>query len=119
MCIITDCRLDFHPPPLPTYKHRILYAGNDLALSQCLRETLSDCRVVHAPGGSVARILIKGINYSLLLFAPELPDTTGTELAQFTRALPHRERTPIILISASEEEASIVETVARLLSLVS
>jgi DNA-binding response OmpR family regulator len=67
----------------------------------------------------VARILIRSINYSLLLFEHELPDTTGAELAQFTRALPHREQTPIILISASEREACVVETVARLLFRVS
>jgi DNA-binding response OmpR family regulator len=116
VCIITDRELAFHLPPLRTYRHRILYAGNDLALSKRLRDTLRDCQLVRAPSGSVARILIKGINYSLLLFAHELPDMTGTELMQFTRALPHRERTPIISISPSEREASIVEKVARLLT---
>ncbi|MCA1568589.1 MAG: hypothetical protein LC803_23670 [Acidobacteria bacterium] len=115
MCIITDCELAFHLPALRTYRHRILYAGNDLALSKRLRETLSDCRIVRAPGGSVARSFIKVINYSLLLFDHALPDMTGTELAEITRALPHREQTQIILIPASENEANIVKTVTRLL----
>ena len=71
---------------------------------------------MRAPDGSIARLFIKHINYSLLLFDHELPDTTGTELVKFTRTLPHRERTPIKLISPSEREARIVETIARLLS---
>jgi DNA-binding response OmpR family regulator len=101
---------------LPTYRHRILYAGNDLALSKRLRETLRDCQTVRAPDGSVAHLFIKHINYSLLLFDHELPDTTGKELAEFTRALPNRERTQIKLISPIERESSIVDTVARLLT---
>jgi DNA-binding response OmpR family regulator len=105
----------FHQPPLRTYRHRILYAGNDLALSRRLRETLSDCLIVRAPGGSVARSFIKVINYSLLLFDHALPDVTGTELAGVARALPHRERTQIILLPVGEHEAGIVERVARLL----
>ena len=115
MCIITDCELAFHLPLLRSYRHRILYAGNDLALSKRLRETLRDCQIVRVPDGSVARSLIKVINYSLLLFDHELPDMTGTELAEVTRALPHQERTQIILIPLSEHKASIVETVTRLL----
>ena len=63
----------------------------------------------------MARSFIKVINYSLLLFDHALPDMTGTELVGVTRALPHRERTQIILLPASEHKASIVETVARLL----
>lgn len=117
MCIITDCELAFHLPPLLTYRHRILYAGNDLGLSQRLRETLRDCRTVRAPDGSVARLFIKNINYSLLLFDHALPDTTGTELAEFTRALPHRkQQTPIKVISPREREAGIVESIARVLA---
>ncbi len=115
MPIIADYGLDFHPPSLPAYRHHILYVGNDPALSECLRETLRDCRIVGAPSGDVARILIRSINYSLLLFAPELPDMTGKELAQLTRALPHRERTPMITIWAGARPAKIVETIARLL----
>lgn len=116
MCIITDCGLAFHLRPLLTYRHRILYAGNDLALSKRLRETLRDCQTVRAPDGSAARLFIKNINYSLLLFDHALPDTTGTELAEFTRALPHRKQTPIKLISPGEREASIVESIARALA---
>jgi CheY-like chemotaxis protein len=116
VCIITDCELAFHLRRLRTYRHRILYAGNDLALSKRLWETLKDCQTVRAPGGTVARLLIRHINYSLLLFDHALPDTTGAELAEFTRALPHRALTRIVLRSASAREARIVEMIARLLA---
>ena len=116
MCIITDCELVFHLRPLPTYRHRILYAGNDLALSKRLQETLRDCQTIRAPDGSIARLFIEHINYSLLLFDQALPDATGTELVEFTRALPHRERMPLKLISPNERAASIVKSIARLLA---
>ena len=83
-----------------------------------LRESLRDCQTVRAPDGLVALLFIKSINYSLLLFDHELPDTTGTKLAEFTRTLSNRERTPIMLTSATEGEAGIVETIASLLNTV-
>jgi DNA-binding response OmpR family regulator len=100
---------------LRTYKHRILYAGNDLALSKHLRETLRDCQTVRAPDGSLARSFIKVINYSLLLFDHALPDMAGMELTEAARALTHREQTQIILMPVNKQEATIVETIMRLL----
>lgn len=95
MHIITEEAYPFHPPP---FSYRILYVGNDLRLSKFLRERLADCQVTRAPSGSVARLLIKGINHSLLLFDEVLPDMTGAELESFTRRLPQREDTPVIII---------------------
>ena len=71
---------------------------------------------MRAPDGSVARTFIKAINYSLLLFDHVLPDMTGTELAELTRAMPHRERTKVILLPAGEHGARIVESITRLLA---
>jgi len=71
---------------------------------------------VRAPDGSVARSFIERINYSLLLFDHGLPDMTGTELAEVTRAIPHRERTKVILLPAGEHGARIVEIIARSLA---
>ena len=106
----------------PIYQHRILYVGDDLTLLKFLQDTLRTCRIVRAPGGSVVRTLIKGISYSLLLFEPEMTDTTGIELAQFARALPHRRRAPILMLStdrdgrvAGRDAVKIVETIAHLL----
>jgi DNA-binding response OmpR family regulator len=86
-------------PPVfhPRYSHRILYAGNDLSLLTFLQEILEDCYMVRCPNGSHARLFIEKIKYSLLLFDERLQDTTGAELESFTRTLPHRERTPIII----------------------
>jgi len=109
----------------PTYQHRILYVGDDLTLLKFLQDALRTCRIVRSPGGSVAHVLIKGVSYSLLLFEHELTNTTGTELAQFTRTLPHRRRTPIIMLSTHEDDrdnrnagrdaVKILEAIARLL----
>lgn len=83
--------------------HRILYVGRDHTLLQSLQDALKDCRIVRSPSGRDARFLIESeINYSLLLFDEELSDTTGLELAHLARGARHRERTPIIILSASE-----------------
>lgn len=93
-----------------------MYAGTDHLLLKSLQDRLTDCRIVRSPSGSVARILMKSILYSLLLFDEDLPDMTGKELERYARALPHQEQTPIITIRTGEREAKIVETVARLLN---
>jgi DNA-binding response OmpR family regulator len=83
--------------------HRILYVGHDLTLLKSLMEALEDYRVVRCPGGSVAHTLIESqIIYALLLLDDELPETTGRELAYFTKGVQHRERTPIIILSLSK-----------------
>ncbi|HEV7843034.1 MAG TPA: hypothetical protein VGO69_05020 [Pyrinomonadaceae bacterium] len=93
--MITEEAHPFHPPP---FSYRILYAGNDHRLSEFLRQRLEDCYVTRSPIGSVAHLLIKGVNYSLLLFDEMLPDKTGAELESFTRRLPQREDMPVIII---------------------
>ena len=110
--------------------HRILYVGRDHILLRFLQDALSDCTVVRCPDGRGARPLIESdINYSLLLFDDTLPDTTGTELAQFARALSHRVRTPIVILSVDKargvvagllfekpyDTGSIVETITATL----
>lgn len=70
---------------------------------------------MRSPDGSIARLLMKSILYSLLLFDEVLPDTTGKELEGFACTLLHHAGTQIITIRAGEHEAKIVEMVARLL----
>lgn len=85
--------------------HRILYFGNDLSLLNTLSELLEDCRVVRCPDASLAQALMESeINYSLLLLDEKLPDTTGRELVCLVRGFQHRQRTPIIILSASKVE---------------
>jgi len=116
MCIIADYECGFHPTPSRTYRYHVLYAGNDLSLLRSLKDRLTDGQIVRSPGGSVTRLLIAKILYSLLLFDEDLPDMTGKELERYARAVPHHARTPLITLRAGECEAKIVETVARLLN---
>jgi hypothetical protein len=92
--------------------HRILYAGDNLALPARLRDALhaSDCLVVYSPV-DIARMFIRSeIKYSLLLF-----DETdaGVELERYTRALSHRERTPVIIVKESENFGGLVDSIKR------
>jgi DNA-binding response OmpR family regulator len=44
-------------------------------------------------------------HYDLLLFDNELPHVNGVELIRRARRLPHRRRTPILMLSAGDVEA--------------
>ena len=44
-------------------------------------------------------------HYDLLLFDNELPHINGIELIRRARQLPHRRRTPVVMLSASDVEA--------------
>lgn len=76
-----------------------------------------------------------GARYDLLLFDDEMPGVRGLELTRRARGLPHRRRTPVVLVSAAEIGAEargagadaflrkpcgvlgVASTVARLLAL--
>jgi DNA-binding response OmpR family regulator len=109
--MITDERPAFHP----RYSYCILYAGNDLLLTQFLKYMLEDCQVVRCPNGSQARLFIKSIKYSLLLFNEELPDTTGIKLTRFVHSLAQREHMPIIIFEPSNNFELLARAIARLL----
>jgi CheY-like chemotaxis protein/tetratricopeptide (TPR) repeat protein len=87
-----------------------------------------------ATGAAALKKLESGERFDVLIFDYKLPDTTGIELIRRTRALAHRQQTPIIMLSGSEVEmearragankflrkpgdvGAIPETVARLLA---
>jgi DNA-binding response OmpR family regulator len=114
----------------------ILFVEDSKFVSDAVRETLEleGWRVETCADGYVALLLIKSKRrYDLLLLDNELPNVNGLELARRARELPHRTRTPIIMLSASEgvrdallaganiflrkpqDMGKIVETIARLL----
>jgi DNA-binding response OmpR family regulator len=108
------------------WKYRVLYVGRDLALLAFLKDALKplDCYVVSCPRGTEARIFIENekpmiggskIKYSLFLFDVQLSDMTGAELAQFTRAVTHRKKTPILIVERAEDFHSLVETIVHTL----
>lgn len=61
-----------------------------------------------ADGAAALAKLESGERYDVLIFDNNLPSINGVELIRQTRALAHRQRTPIIMLSGSE-----VETEAR------
>ena len=92
--------------------HRILYAGDNLALPARLRDALhaSDCFVVYSPVGIAPMFIRSDIEYSLLLF-----DETeaGAELEAYARSLSRRERTPVIIVKESEGFGVLLNTIER------
>jgi DNA-binding response OmpR family regulator len=95
---------------------RILYVGSDLALFEHLQAQLGDYRIVRAPAASIARLLIEGINYALLLFDEELYDTTGLELAEFAYSLANRQHTPFIIIKKTDDFELLLRDISHLLA---
>ncbi len=58
-----------------------------------------------ADGGSALDKLASRERYDLLLFDNDLPGLSGLELVLRARSMPHRRRTPIIMLSGSDCEA--------------
>jgi DNA-binding response OmpR family regulator len=90
---------------------RILYVGHDLALLKHLQAELRDCRIVRTTSASLAHTLIESINYSLLLFDEELPDTTGSELAKFACSLADGQCAPFIIIKQPSDFELLVRAI--------
>jgi hypothetical protein len=96
----------------PVPSHRLLYAGDILALPARLRDGLTglDCFVVYSPVGSVRTLVKSDIKYSLLLF----DDTAaGVALESFTRSLAHHAHMPVMLVKESEGFGKLLDTVRR------
>lgn len=104
MCIIPKYTNSFYFTSLP----QILYVGHDLSLLEFLRNIVAVCRITRCPIGSIARLFIRDINYSLILLDEELPDANGLELAHFARSLKYHEQTPIIVLSDMEYDVEVI-----------
>ncbi|HEX7999976.1 MAG TPA: hypothetical protein VF528_16425 [Pyrinomonadaceae bacterium] len=117
--MITDCEPSYHARALyrrlSARPHRILYVGLDLQLQKYLQDNLAECWIVSAPAACVARLFIDKLNYSLLLFDNALTDATAQELSRYTRTLPHRAHTPIIILNPSQELKRLPKAITRLL----
>jgi CheY-like chemotaxis protein len=88
----------------------ILHVEDDRSVANVVRDTLEEegWEVEACGDGTAAAGLIEGdTRYDFLLFDHELPGVTGLELIGLARGLPHRRRTPVVMLSASdvEEEA--------------
>ncbi len=115
----------------------ILHVEDHTVVADAVKETLEGegWRVeTCATGAAALENLESGARFDVLIFDNKLPDINGVELVRRTRALAHRQLTPIIMLSADEVEMdarraganlflrkpgdvrSLAETVARLLA---
>jgi len=115
----------------------ILHVEDDALVADAVRMTLDgEGWAVESCGDGAAALerLQSGARYDVLIFDNNLPNTNGMELTRRTRALAHRQQTPIIMLSGDEVEMqarragantflrkpedvpAIAETVARLLA---
>jgi two-component system chemotaxis response regulator CheY len=88
----------------------ILCVENYQVVADAVKETLEELGwtvELCADGTEAMRKIESKTRYHLLIIDNQLPGKDGLELARRTRQLPHRRRTPIIMLSASsiEQEA--------------
>jgi CheY-like chemotaxis protein len=107
--IIRDPDSQHQPPEQDeTPAVTILHVEDDRQVAEVLRDTLEDegWRVETCLDGATAlRRLAGDAPYDLLLFDQGLPGVSGLELVRAARRLPHRRRTPIVMLSAHDIEA--------------
>ena len=115
----------------------ILHAEDNKTVADAVRETLEFegwLVEVCKEGDAALRKIAGDSQYDVLLLDNDLPGIDGMEIVRVVRQLPHRQQTPIIMLSASdcarearhagadaflrkpEDMPSIVETISRLLS---
>lgn len=85
----------------------ILHAEDNRLVADAVKESLQleGWRVECCADGAAAQKKITGTaHYDLLLLDNDLPGVGGLELARLARKLPHRRRTPIIMLSAADCE---------------
>lgn len=97
------------PPPVekPERVMTILHAEDNKVVADALRDALQSegWRVeTYADGATAQQKLRSAAPYDLLLLDNDLPGVSGLQLARLARRLPHRRRTPIIMLSASDCE---------------
>ncbi|MBA3242329.1 MAG: tetratricopeptide repeat protein [Acidobacteria bacterium] len=86
---------------------RILHAEDYEMVAVAVKDALEEegWMVETCADGMLARELLTGdAPYDILIFDYDLPGQNGVELTRYARILPHRRRTPIIMLTASEIE---------------
>jgi CheY-like chemotaxis protein len=85
----------------------ILCVEDYQVVADAVKETLEELGwtvELCADGTEATRKIESKARYHLLILDNQLPGKDGLELARRARALPHRRRTPIIMLSASDVE---------------
>lgn len=92
---------------------KLLHVEDDVTVAKLVKETLAleGWEVETCTEGTVAMERITGhAHYDLLLLDYDLPGVNGVQLIQHARSLDHRHRTPIIVFSATLDEAATCVT---------
>ncbi|MGA9997420.1 MAG: response regulator [Pyrinomonadaceae bacterium] len=85
----------------------VLHVEDRADITATVKETLEDegWKVETCKEGTAAlKLLESESHYDVLIFDNKLPDENGVELIRQTRRIPHRQQTPIIMLSASDVE---------------
>lgn len=93
--------------PSPPGIIKILCVEDFEAVADAVKGTLEESGwtvELYADGAEAMRKIESKERYDLLILDNQLPGKDGLELARRARALPHRRRTPIIMLSASDVE---------------
>jgi CheY-like chemotaxis protein len=96
------------PDSKKSYSATILHVEDDRFVAETLRDTLEaeGWRVETCSDGATALKRLAGdAQYDLLLFDQGLPGASGLELVRAAKRLPHRRRTPVVMLSAHDCEA--------------
>jgi CheY-like chemotaxis protein len=107
---------DRHPGRRPRSAARtvnILCVEDYTLMAETVRETLEELGwavELCADGTEAMRKIESKTRYHLLILDDELRGHDGLELAQRARQLPHRRRTPIVMLSASDNEGDALPT---------
>jgi len=83
----------------------ILFVEDNRLVADAIRDTLEfeGWRVEAYPDGASALGVVEGEDhFDLLLLDEDLPGVSGLELARRARSLPHRQATPVVIISAND-----------------
>ena len=91
---------------------RILHVEDNEMVARMIKETIEDqgWQIETCADGNAALTKIANeTDYELLLIDYDLPEMNGLELMRRARNLPHRARTPIVMLSASPVEAAARE----------
>jgi CheY-like chemotaxis protein/tetratricopeptide (TPR) repeat protein len=85
----------------------LLHVEDDERIADAVKETLEvegwTVEIVR-DGAAALQRLQSATDYDLLIFDSKLPDTSGVELIRQARLLPHRQHTPIIMLSGDDVE---------------
>jgi CheY-like chemotaxis protein/DNA-binding protein Fis len=95
--------------PARTKEVSILYAEENRIMAEAVKKLLEREGFsvdVYADGSSALNKLRSDKRYDLLILNGALPGINGIELARQVRTLPHRQRTPIMMFSASNVAAA-------------